>query len=140
MCNVKRIGDHCFSPPALASFGAAGYDLRITHGMILFPGQRRCLGTGFAWEIPLGMVGLVRPRSGLAVRDGLDVLAGVIDSDYRGEVAVVLINHGDRAVALTAGDRIAQMLIVQHYDQPLREVDELLDSARGGDGFGSTGQ
>ena len=94
--------------------------------------------TGFAWEISDGLVGLVRPRSGLAMRDGLHVMAGVVDSDYRGEVKVILVNLGAYTIELDPGERIAQMVVVPHYAGGLEEVDELDNSSRGAGGFGST--
>jgi dUTP pyrophosphatase len=140
MTIVKRIGDHDLPLPKQESLDAAGYDLRSTICVTLYPGQRLAIPTGFAWQIPMGMVGLVRPRSGLAVRDGLDVLAGVIDADFRGEVRAVLINHGDRPVTIAKGERIAQLVITNYYSGPLREVDDLPKTERGEGAFGSTGQ
>jgi dUTP pyrophosphatase len=96
------------------------------------------VATGISVEIPPGHVGLVWPRSGLAVRQGIDTLAGVIDSDYRGEVKVVLVNHGTEPFAIAAGDRIAQLLV-----QPVARVRftraALAPTGRGAGGFGSTG-
>jgi dUTP pyrophosphatase len=82
---------------------------------------------------------MIRPRSGLAAKHGIDVLAGVIDSDYRGEVRVILINHGDAPIHVKAGDRIAQMVIQEYARMIPVEVEELTDTARGDGGFGSTG-
>jgi dUTP diphosphatase len=126
--------------PEYASPGAAGADLRASEAVTLLPGGRAAVGTGLHLEIPPGHVGLVWPRSGLAVRHGLDTLAGVIDSDYRGEVRVVLVNHGTEAVHLAPGDRVAQLL-VQRVDQAtFSRVDGLAASDRGQSGFGSTGR
>ena len=105
MIQLQRIGAHDLPLPNQATDGAAGFDLQSADYVILYPGQRLAIPTGFAWDIPLGQVGMIRPRSGLAVRNGADVLAGVIDADYRGEVAVVLINHGERPIYIEAGDR-----------------------------------
>src|SRR5713101_7867141 len=99
------------SQPEYATDGAAGADLRASQPVTLPPGGRAAVPTGLHIEIPTGHVGLVWPRSGLAVRHGIDTLAGVIDSDYRGEVKVVLVNHGREPVTIAAGDRIAQLLV-----------------------------
>src|SRR5204863_9914556 len=97
--------------PEYATDGAAGTDLRAAEALTLAPGARAAVGTGVFLQIPPGHVGLVWPRSGLAVRNGIDTLAGVIDSDYRGEVKVVLVNHGREPLAIAAGDRVAQLLV-----------------------------
>ena len=124
--------------PDYATEGAAGADLRAAEALTLAPGARAAVATGISVEIPPGHVGLVWPRSGLAVRQGIDTLAGVIDSDYRGEVKVVLVNHGTEPVAIAAGDRIAQLLV-----QPVARVRftraALAPTGRGAGGFGSTG-
>ena len=126
--------------PAYGSEGAAGADLRAAEDVILAPGARAALATGVHVEIPPGYVGLVWPRSGLAVRHGLDTLAGVIDSDYRGEVRVVLVNHGPEAVTLARGDRIAQLLVQRVERAVFTRADNLVESERGQGGFGSTGR
>jgi dUTP diphosphatase len=126
--------------PTYATDGAAGADLRAAEGVTLAPGARAAVATGVPVEIPAGHVGLVWPRSGLAVRHGLDTLAGVIDSDYRGEVRVVLVNHGPDAVTLARGDRIAQLLIQRVERVVFTRVDGLVASPRGEGGFGSTGR
>ena len=126
--------------PAYATEGAAGADLRAAEDVTLDPGARAAVATGVQVEIPAGHVGLVWPRSGLAVRHGLDTLAGVIDSDYRGEVRVVLVNHGPDTVTLARGDRIAQLLIQRVERAVFTRVDGLLASGRGEGGFGSTGR
>jgi dUTP pyrophosphatase len=125
--------------PEYATEGAAGADLRAAVRTVLEPGIRAAVPTGIRLEIPAGYVGLIWPRSGLAVRHGIDTLAGVIDSDYRGEVAVVLVNHGQDTVTLAAGDRIAQ-LVVQKVERAGFEAGaDLAATARGAGGFGSTG-
>lgn len=125
--------------PEYATAGAAGADLRASEAVTLAPGERAAVPTGLRLEIPPGHVGLVWPRSGLAVRNGIDTLAGVIDADYRGEVKVVLVNHGREPFRIEAGDRIAQLL-VQRVERPtfLRAAD-LAETHRGEAGFGSTG-
>lgn len=125
--------------PRRASAEAAGYDIFCNEHVTLKPGARALISTGFAMAIPAGMVGLIWPRSGLAGKHGVDSLAGVVDSDYRGEVKVALINHGDAVVEFKPGDRVAQMLIQHVYQQPVAVVDELDDTQRGAGGFGSTG-
>ena len=139
MIQLQRIGAHDLPLPKQATEGAAGFDLQSADYVILYPGQRLAIPTGFAWAIPLGQVGMIRPRSGLAVRNGADVLAGVIDADYRGEVAVVLINHGTRPLDIEAGDRIAQMVVQPCMVCVTVECDELPSTERGNGGFGSTG-
>ena len=99
------------SLPEYASAGAAGADLRASEAVEIVPGGRAAVPTGVRLQIPPGHVGLVWPRSGLAVRHGIDTLAGVIDSDYRGEVRVVLVNHGDTTFRIAPGDRVAQLLV-----------------------------
>jgi dUTP pyrophosphatase len=124
--------------PEYATEGAAGADLRAAESVTLPAGGRAAVATGVSVEIPAGYVGLVWPRSGLAVRHGIDTLAGVIDSDYRGEVKVVLVNHGPEPWAVAPGDRIAQLLV-----QPVARARftraALAPSERGAGGFGSTG-
>jgi dUTP pyrophosphatase len=130
--------------PDLASEGSAGFDLRaaVTEPVVLEPGQRQLIPTGLALEIPLGWEGQVRPRSGLALRHGVTVAnaPGTVDSDYRGEVGVILINLGTEAFTVQRGERIAQLVVAQA--QPVRwiESDELTTTQRGSGGFGSTGR
>jgi dUTP pyrophosphatase len=126
--------------PEYATPGAAGADLRAAEAVSIPAGGRAAVPTGLHLEIPPGHVGLVWPRSGLAVRHGLDTLAGVIDSDYRGELRVVLVNHGTEAVSLAAGDRIAQLLIQRVERADFARAEDLAGSARGRSGFGSTGR
>jgi len=126
-------------PPEYVSLGAAGADLRAAETVLLPPGGRAAVGTGLHVAIPGGHVGLVWPRSGLALRHGIDTLAGVIDSDYRGELRVVLVNHGGTPFEIRPGDRIAQLLLQKVERASFRSVPELPRSERGGGGFGSTG-
>lgn len=135
----KRIGNHDLPLPKQESMEAAGYDLRAADPMIIWPGERAAIPCGFAVKIPTGMVGLIWPRSGLAVNKGIDTLAGVIDSDFVGELKAVLINHGDAPMHIKAGERIAQLVVTNCYQQHMREVDELEQTTRGAEGFGSTG-
>lgn len=118
----------------------AGLDLCSSEDHTIHPGQRAAIPTGIAVEIPEGYYGRVAPRSGLAVKHGIDVLAGVVDSGYRGEIKVVLINTDSKnSFDVRRGDRIAQLIIERHYNFELEEVDSLSDSARGSSGFGSSG-
>ena len=129
--------------PARATAGSAGMDLRaaVSEDVLLPPGGRTLIPTGIALALPLGYEGQVRPRSGLALKHGITVLnsPGTIDADYRGEVSVVLINHGEAPFVIQRGDRIAQLIIAAVPESVLVEVDSLAESARGAGGYGSTG-
>lgn len=127
--------------PSAAYIGDAGVDLHTRIDFVLKPGERSAVPTGLAVSIPVGFAGLVMPRSGHARRHGLGVVnsPGLIDSGYRGEISVLLINHGDYEVAFERGDRIAQMCIVTVPAIEWTEVEALDDSERGEGGFGSTG-
>lgn len=137
--NVKRIGSHDPPVPARETLDSAGYDLRSADYAVIHPGSRAVIPCGFAVQIPAGMVGLVWPRSGSAVRQGLDTLAGVIDADFTGQLAAVLINHGDESIHINKGDRVAQLVVTNCYQSSAREVDNLDPTRRGAGGFGSTG-
>jgi dUTP pyrophosphatase len=130
-------------PPAQAHDGDAGYDLHAAEALTIAPGERASVATGIAVAIPPGQAGLVVPRSGLAARHGISVVnaPGLIDSGYRGELRVLLLNT-DRSepFVVEAGDRIAQLVLVAVETAELEEVDELDETARGGGGFGSTGR
>jgi len=128
------------SLPEYSSTGAAGADLRASEAVTIAPGARAAVPTAVRLQIPPGHVGLVWPRSGLAVRHGIDTLAGVIDSDYRGEVRVVLVNHGDEPFRVERGDRIAQLLVQRVERAAFTAVPSIDDTDRGGGGFGSTGR
>jgi dUTP pyrophosphatase len=125
--------------PEYASAGAAGADLRSSAALEIPPGGRAAVPTGLSVEIPPGHVGLVWPRSGLAVRHGIDTLAGVIDSDYRGEVKVVLVNHGLEPFRIAPGDRVAQLLVQRVERAVFARENDLASTERGSGGFGSTG-
>ena len=131
--------------PAYASSGAAGFDLRaaVAEGetMVIKPGARAMVPTGFSVAIPDGYEMQVRPRSGLAFKNGVTVVnaPGTVDSDYRGQVCVLLINLGEEDFAIRRGDRIAQGIIAAAPQWPLVEVDDLDATDRGAGGFGSTG-
>ena len=129
--------------PAQAHPGDAGYDLCAAESAVLRPGERASVGTGIAVAIPDGCAGLVLPRSGLAARHGITLpnAPGLIDSGYRGELRVLLLNT-DRAepFEVSVGDRIAQLVLVRLEPAPLEEVEALEETARGLGGFGSTGR
>ena len=131
--------------PAYQSAHAAGLDLAAAvawdAAVTLAPGARGLIPTGFAIALPIGFEAQVRPRSGLAARDGVTVLntPGTIDADYRGEVAVVLINHGQASFEVARGMRIAQLVVAPILRVTVSEVEHLEDTDRGSGGFGSTG-
>lgn len=130
--------------PHYASHEAAGADLRanLDQPLLLEPGKRALVPTGLCLEIPLGYEGQVRPRSGLAWKHGITVLnsPGTIDSDYRGEVKVILINHGEEAFTINKGERIAQLVICPVTQATFHQVEEIGETHRGAGGFGSTGK
>lgn len=137
---IKKLLDNAVTPKK-GSDGAAGYDLYSTDSYTLKPGERRLFKTGISMAIPSHLYGRVAPRSGLAYKSGIDVMAGVIDSDYRGDIGVILINHGVHNFVVNEGDRIAQLIFekigyVDYFDV----VDELPDSVRGEGGYGHTGK
>jgi len=131
--------------PAYESEGAAGMDLRAAladgEALTLAPGATALVPTGLSLQIPPDFEGQVRPRSGLAAKHGVTVLnaPGTIDSDYRGEVKIILINHGPAPFVIMRGDRIAQLVIAAVTRAALAEAETLGDTARGAGGFGSTG-
>ena len=128
--------------PSRQTTGSAGFDLASAEpDFVLAPGERRLVSTGLAVEIPPGIEGQVRPRSGLALRHGITMpnAPGTIDSDYRGEVRVILQNLGSEAVTIVRGDRIAQLVFARYETPELVDVTELEQSSRGAGGFGSTG-
>lgn len=127
--------------PAYATGGAAGMDVLAAEDVTLAPGGRHAVATGLAVAIPQGYEIQVRPRSGLALKHGITVpnTPGTIDSDYRGELKVILINHGTDDFAIARGDRIAQLVLAPVTQAAWEEVDDLDETARGAGGFGSTG-
>ncbi len=127
--------------PQYATLGAAGMDVRAAEAMTLAAGERAAVATGFAVAIPDGFEIQVRPRSGLALKHGISVpnAPGTIDSDYRGELKVILVNHGTEPFAIARGDRIAQLVLAPVTRARWSEVATLDDTARGAGGFGSTG-
>ncbi len=127
--------------PVYATEGAAGMDVLAAEDVTLAPGARHAVATGLAVAIPAGFELQVRPRSGLALKHGISVpnAPGTIDSDYRGEVRVILINHGAEPFEIVRGDRIAQLVLAPVTRASWLKVDELDETARGEGGFGSTG-
>jgi len=128
--------------PSYHSEGAAGLDLRADEACTLAPGERRLVPTGLAVELPPGHEGQVRPRSGLAAKHGIGMVnaPGTIDQDYRGEVGVILVNHGREPFEVKRGERIAQLVVAPVTRVEVVLVDELSDTSRGHGGFGSTGR
>jgi len=135
---VTRLSDTA-TIPTQGSPGAAGWDLYADESMIIQPGGRAMIATGIAVALPPDSVGMIWPRPGLAFKQGIDVLAGVVDSDYRGPVGVVLQNHGWYPVKINPGDRIAQLVIQPIVPARLMAVGQLGDTHRGDGGWGSTG-
>lgn len=134
----------CYRLPAYATKGSAGLDLQacLKSPLTVMPGERILVPTGFAVEMPHGnMVGLVFIRSGLAAKHGLSLAnaVGVIDSDYKGEIYIPIINQGDKEYIIQPGERIAQLVFVPVIKAVLQEVNELANTERGSGGFGSTG-
>jgi dUTP pyrophosphatase len=127
--------------PGYAHPGDAGADLYSAEQVTLDPGQRQLVRTGLAVALPLGFVGLVHPRSGLATKQGVTVLnaPGTVDAGYRGEILVNLVNHGMAVAKISRGDRIAQLVVQRVERAHFHAVDELPDSVRGSGGHGSTG-
>jgi dUTP pyrophosphatase len=127
--------------PAYATAGAAGMDVLAAEDAVLPPGGRHAIPTGLAVAVPDGYELQVRPRSGLALKHGISLpnTPGTIDSDYRGELKIILINLGDRAFEVRRGDRIAQLVLAPVVRATWLKVDELDETHRGEGGFGSTG-
>ena len=128
------------SAPKYAHDGDAGADLTASEKTIIPARDRSLVGTGIRLEIPEGHVGLIWPRSGLAVKKGIDCGAGVIDSHYRGEIKILLFNHSDNDFRIEPGDRIAQILIQKIQRAEFIPVSELSKTGRNEGGFGSTGK
>lgn len=138
---VRRL-DRGLPLPGRAHPSDAGVDLYAAAAVVLGPGDRVTVPTGVAVAIPEGHAGLVAPRSGLARRYGLGIVnaPGVVDAGYRGEIRVLLVNHGAEAISLERGERIAQLVVVPVSALEMVEVEELPPSERGARGFGSTGR
>jgi dUTP pyrophosphatase len=141
MLKVKKVHEDA-RIPFKAHLSDAGFDLFSVSQAILKPGQRALIKTGVAIALPEGYEAQVRPRSGMALKHGITVLnaPGTIDEEYRGELGVVLINHGDKDFAVVPGDKIAQLILSKVEHLGIAVVEELSDTERGGQGFGSTGR
>lgn len=135
---VKKLSDRAFLPTR-GSDEAAGLDLYAAEALTIAPRSRALVPTDIAISIPMGTFAHILPRSGLAVKYGIHVGAGVVDSDYRGNVGVLLFNHSDEEFVISAGDRIAQMVIKPCLLMSVQESDTLEPTGRGIHGFGSTG-
>jgi dUTP pyrophosphatase len=135
---VKRLSDNAVLPTRGTEW-SAGYDLSSAKALSIPPGSRAIVPTDLSLACPAGTYGRVAPRSGLTVKHGIHVGAGVIDADYRGPVGVVLFNLGDKDFEIQIGDRVAQLVLEQIVMAPVEEVDALEDTVRGSGGFGSTG-
>ena len=140
---IKRISDaHNDIPlPEYATEHSSGLDLRSSEPVTLASGEFKLVPTGIALEIPEGFEGQIRPRSGLAAKHGVTCLnsPGTIDADYRGEVKVLLINHGMKSVTFERGERIAQLIISRYEKVDVIDAEELTETSRGAGGFGHTG-
>jgi len=129
--------------PSYATEGSAGMDLRaaLSESLLIRPGERALIPTGIAISVPLGFEAQVRPRSGLAIKHGITMLnsPGTIDSDYRGEIKVIAVNHGQAEFKIQRGERIAQLIIAPVARAAWQQVPDLEATARGAGGFGHTG-
>lgn len=139
---VEAIVEEGGKLPVLATSGAAGADVCAAEDAEIKPGQRALIKTGLKAAVPDGYVLDVRPRSGLAIKHGITVLntPGTIDSDYRGEIGVILINHSDQSFYIDKGDRIAQLVLLKCEKPEFVQVGSLLETERGAGGFGHTGK
>ncbi len=141
---IKRLRGNQNGPlPTYMTEHAAGLDIHafLDGDMVIAPGQRRLIPTGLTVAIPDGFEIQVRPRSGLAMRDGVTLVntPGTIDADYRGEIGILMINHGEKPISIRNGQRIAQLVVSKVFKAELEEVDELPPSGRQEGGFGHTG-
>lgn len=139
---VKIKSGEGITPPAYATSGASGMDVRAAEAAVIPAGGYTAVGTGIYLEMPLGCEAQVRPRSGLALKHGVTLLntPGTVDSDYRGEIRIILINHGQEDFRIEPGDRIAQIVFARVIQVELETALELNETARAAGGFGSTGR
>jgi len=141
---VRVINQSPFDLPSYATIGSAGMDLKanLASGITLAPLERSVIPTGLFLELPQGFEAQIRPRSGLALKKGLSIpnAPGTIDSDYRGEVGVIVVNLSNQPIEISKGDRIAQMVIAKYEQIEWEPVTELTTSDRGKNGYGSTGK
>lgn len=138
MIKFKKLDKDAIVPKAQKE-GDAGLDIYSLEDKVVWPGEQQSIRTGIAMAIPSGFVGVVKPRSGLALKHQIDTKAGVIDSNYRGELVIVIRNDGIREYAFNKGDRIAQMLVIPCITGSM-EVEELDETDRGDSGFGASGR
>lgn len=136
---IKRLTKTAIIPTRGSTY-SAGADLYADESKTIYPAHRELISTGIAIKAPENTYIRIAPRSGLAFKEGLDVLAGVVDSDYTGEVKVILLNTGDKVVSIEPGDRIAQAIAEAIVISDIEEVDNLEDTERSSSGFGSTGK
>jgi len=136
---VKRLSSDAILP-IRGSAGAAGYDICSTQDTIILAGRRGVINTGISVKLPPGCYGRIAPRSGLAVKSGIQIGAGVIDPDYTGEIKVVVFNHDQMPYVVKRGYRIAQLVLEACMTPDVEEVDDISGTDRGEGGFGSTGQ
>jgi len=139
MFNVKLLNSNAVIP-SRATSGSAGLDLSSCEDNEIPPRKWKAISTGISIRVPNDCYARIAPRSGLAYKFGIDVFAGVVDSDYSGEVKVILMNNGDEPYSIKVGDRIAQIIFEKIYTNELIEVDELDQTNRGTKGFGSSGK
>src|SRR6478735_3169559 len=141
---LRRVGPVAVPLPSYATPGSAGLDLcaAVPEAVRIEPGERRLIPTGLCLEIPPGFEGQVRPRSGLALKHGISIVnsPGTIDADFRGEVGIVLINHGKEPYVVEPLSRIAQLVIARFERVQIEEAESLSNTSRGSGGYGSTGQ
>lgn len=142
---IRRLpGNEDIPLPAYATGGASGMDIRaaVTEDTVLDPGDIKCIPTGMALSIPEGFEGQIRPRSGLALTQGIGLVnsPGTIDSDYRGEIGIIAVNFGRRPFVVRRGDRIAQLIITRVYRAHISESQDLDTTSRGEGGFGHSGE
>lgn len=141
---IKKLENFKGELPQYQSAGASGFDVRaqLDSAITIHPGERALIPTGLSFEIPLGFEIQSRPRSGLAIKQGISVLntPGTIDADYRGEVKIILVNLGSEPFQVVDSDRIAQLVIAPVFQASFDVVEELSDTLRGAGGFGSTGK
>ncbi len=143
MVNIRIINQSNHPLPHYQTAQSAGMDIHafLENPVSIAPGERTLIPTGLFIELPTGYEAQIRPRSGLAYKHGITVLnsPGTIDADYRGEIKVLLINHGNQAFEIQSGERIAQMIIAKHETATWIQTDELSETERGSGGYGSTG-
>ena len=140
--NINIIAEEDYLIPSYETAGASGADLKSKEDGVLNPGERRLVKTGVFIELPIGYEAQVRPRSGLALKHGITMLnsPGTIDSDYRGEIGVIMINHGSEPFTYKKGDRIAQLVISKYRREEFQITSSLTETVRGAGGFGHTGK